>query len=129
MLPGPQVTVDMVNNVLTDHSTGKTYPLQSIGDVSISALVLQFGPGWDGMWVGRRMLTARSAPSCSHVCLFPRHELPLHPFVLLASVGDKPAVCMCSVHMHVNLHVTPCLSDLPRVMLHWASHAGCVLLS
>jgi hypothetical protein len=31
---GTEVTVDMEKNVLTDHSTGKTYPLQAIGDVS-----------------------------------------------------------------------------------------------
>mmetsp|Transcript_20247 Transcript_20247/g.51246 ORF Transcript_20247/g.51246 Transcript_20247/m.51246 type:complete len:218 (-) Transcript_20247:271-924(-) len=29
---GSDVTVDMEKNVLTDHSTGKTYPLQAIGD-------------------------------------------------------------------------------------------------
>lgn len=30
---GTEVTVDMDANVLTDHSTGKTYPLQEIGEV------------------------------------------------------------------------------------------------
>ncbi|GFR43182.1 hypothetical protein Agub_g4232 [Astrephomene gubernaculifera] len=29
---GSEVTVDMDNNILTDHSTGKTYSLQSIGE-------------------------------------------------------------------------------------------------
>nr|AAY79403.1 isopropylmalate dehydratase [Gonium pectorale] len=29
---GTEVTVDMDKNVLTDHSTGKTYPLQEIGE-------------------------------------------------------------------------------------------------
>ena len=32
------VTVDMENNVLTDHSTGKTYALKAIGDVSARCL-------------------------------------------------------------------------------------------
>ena len=31
---GSEVTVDMEANVLTDHSTGQTYPLKAIGDVS-----------------------------------------------------------------------------------------------
>ncbi len=31
---GSEVTVDLDNNLLTDHSTGKTYKLQDIGDVS-----------------------------------------------------------------------------------------------
>eukprot|EP00983_Pelagomonas_calceolata_P125816 1161240-Pelagomonas_calceolata.AAC.10 len=31
---GSEVTVDMEANVLTDHSTGKTYDLKAIGDVS-----------------------------------------------------------------------------------------------
>lgn len=37
---GSEVTVDMEADVLTDHSTGKTYQLKAIGDVSaVEAMV------------------------------------------------------------------------------------------
>jgi hypothetical protein len=35
VFPGDDVTVDMVNDVLTNNSTGKTYQLKPIGEVSM----------------------------------------------------------------------------------------------
>lgn len=44
---GCEVTVDMEADVLTDHSTGNTYKLKSIGDVSGGG----GGAGGDGGWM------------------------------------------------------------------------------
>lgn len=41
---GEEVTVDMEQNVLTNHTTGKTFKLNPIGDVSDP----RQHPAWDG---------------------------------------------------------------------------------
>jgi hypothetical protein len=47
LITGSEVTVDMEANTLTDHSSGKTYNLQPIGDVS-AAVHMQCGDGGFG---------------------------------------------------------------------------------
>ncbi len=53
---GTEVTVDMDNNVLTDHSTGATYALQEIGEVGLETLAVYLG--------GRRRNHKGLAVSC-----------------------------------------------------------------
>lgn len=60
LLAGTEVTVDMEANTLTDHSTGKTYNLQPIGDVSEMGDTFRAAANtcycttdpYEGVWVG-----------------------------------------------------------------------------